>query len=483
MTKDTTEKRAVLAEALKRFGTSDDMPKREVIERTFNFSKDLFDKQLDFIQDPSKLKAALCSRRAGKTYSVCYYLIQEAYCTPDSLGAYIALTRTSAKRLMWSELKRANRRYNLGLRFNNADLIVTCPNNSEIFLAGANDEGDIDKLRGSAYRLVVLDECASFGPHVDSLVEEVLEPALIDYNGTLALIGTPNAACTGLFHYATTNPRSGYSVHHWTIMDNPHIPDAAAWLEKRMERKGWPKDHPIDLREWCGQWIQSNESIIYPFDEERNICTEPPEDVDFVLGVDLGYNDATAFVIGAYSPNSPDFYIVECQKASKMIAEEVAEEIAFYIEKFNPVSIVMDTGGLGKMIAEGLKRRYGLPIKEAKKSAKAANIELMASDMTLGRVKVFPDSPIIDEWRLLQWDPDSDRRKEDSRYENHLSDAALYAWRESRHYLHSYLAVMPDPKIGTKEYWRQQEEKMWEQAAKKIEEKDEGWWEDRWDLN
>lgn len=479
MSTSITDKRAALTEVIKRFGDSSEVSKVEPITRTFNFSKDLFDKQLGLINDESKLKAALCGRRAGKTYSVCYYLIQEAYRLPDSICAYVALTRPSAKRLMWQEMKRANRRYNLGLRFNNAELVVTCPNNSQIFLAGANDEGDIDKLRGSAYRLVVLDECASFGPHIESLVEEVLEPALIDHDGTMVLIGTPNAACSGLFHYATTNPNSGYSVHHWTVLDNPHVPDAKEWLKRRMQRKGWGEDHPIYLREWCGRWVQSYDSLVYPFAEDKNIYTEPPSDVNFVLGVDLGYEDATAFVIGAYSSDSPAFYIVDCKKESHLIPAEIAEEIRFYISRYNPSSIVMDTGGLGKSIAEEMKKRHGLPIRYAEKRNKAAYIELMGSDMRLGHVKVAPNSPIIDEWKLLQWD--EDKRKEDGRYENHLCDAALYAWRESRHYLHK--SVMPSMEVGSDEYWKAQEEKMWNQVASKLEDSSEAWWENRWELN
>ena len=223
----------VFREYMKRFGeVESEKVAPIVIDRTFNFDKHLFGLQQDFINDPSKLKAALCGRRAGKTYAICYYLIQEAFRAPESICAYIGLSRISAKRLMWQALKRANRQFKLGMRFNNAELIATLPNHSQIFLAGANDEGDIDKLRGSAYRLVALDECASFGPHIDTLVEEVIEPALLDYDGTLALIGTPNAACRGLFYKATTDKSYGYSLHHWTVLNNPHIPKARPWLTK-----------------------------------------------------------------------------------------------------------------------------------------------------------------------------------------------------------------------------------------------------------
>ena len=233
--------RAVVREYIKRFGDPDALEEDKGVakDRSYRWQEDLFEQQLAFINDPASFKTALCSRRSGKTYAACYYLIETASRYPDSISAYIALTRNSAKRLMWMELKRANRRYHIGMHFNNSELIATLPNRSQIVLTGANDEADIDKLRGSAYHLVILDEAASFGRHLEELVEEVLEPALIDHNGTMAMIGTPNAACSGMFFRATTDESEGYSNHHWTILENPHIPHAEKWLARRMKQKHW----------------------------------------------------------------------------------------------------------------------------------------------------------------------------------------------------------------------------------------------------
>ena len=172
------ERHDIIRELVKRKADTSALTEEEAVgDRIYKWRNDLFNYQLDFIDDPCKTKTALCSRRAGKTYASCYYLLEAAHQSPNTICAYIALTRRSAKRLMWRELKLADKTYMLGIKFNASELIAILPNGSQIIMSGADDEAEIDKLRGSAYQLVVIDEAASFGPHLTSLIEEVLEPA------------------------------------------------------------------------------------------------------------------------------------------------------------------------------------------------------------------------------------------------------------------------------------------------------------------
>ena len=289
------------------------------------------------------------------------------------------------------------------------------------------------------------------------------------------MIGTPSAACSGLFYRATTDPKMGYSRHHWTILENPFVPHAKQWLEKRMKQKGWAGDNPIYLREWRGQWIRSNDSLVYGFTDERNVTQTVPWDEhswQFILGVDLGYEDATAFVVGAFCEDLPDFYIVEDYKRSKMLPSEIAQLIKKYRDEYQIKVMVADTGGLGRSIVEEFRRRHGLNLRAAEKRNKLSYIELMNSDLSAGRVKVLSGCSILDEWRLLQWD--EDRRKEDKRFDNHISDAALYAWRESRHYAHTRNEDAIT--YGSPEYWQQVEEQYEQNAIKKLTTAGESSW-------
>lgn len=471
------DQRKILKELTRRFGDTSALMKEEGAgARTLKWRDDLFKYQIDFIDDPAKAKTALCGRRSGKTYASCYYLLEAASNNPDSLCVYIALTRRSAKRLMWTELKRADRRYMIGLKFNNSELIAELPNGSQIILNGADDESEVDKLRGSAYHLVVIDEAASFGAHLSSMIEEVLEPALIDHNGSLAMIGTPAAHCTGIFFEASTGLRDEYSNHAWTIMENPHVPHAATWLSRKRGERRWTEENPIYLREWRGQWVRSSEAQVYRYKEANLVNSLPPDyDWEYVLGVDLGYEDATAFSVGAFCRDLPDLYIVKVHKQVHMLPADIAEKIRELMTTYQFISMVADTGGLGKSIVEEFRKRYSLPLKAAEKRNKLSYIELLNDDLATGRVKVI-DRGALKEWDVLQWD--ESHKKEDSRFDNHISDATLYMWRESRHY--TFREEVSELPAG----WNEEEVKVWEQAAQRLEGgNNEGWWENRWELN
>ena len=104
----------------------------------------------------------------------------------------------------------------------------------------------------------------------------------------------------------------------------------------------------------------------------------------------------------------------------------------------------------------------------------------MNSDLASGYVLIDENSELLDEWRLLQWD--DDRRKEDPRFENHLSDACLYAWRESKHY--TFATELVAPKVGSPEYYAMLEEQMLESKEQELAIKDtQSWWDEGWMLN
>lgn len=438
-----------------------------------------FDKQQAFITDNAKKKAGLCGRRAGKTYSVSVYLILTALQYPDTTSVYITLSRINAQRLLWEPLKKFNNDYNLNIEFNNVRLEAKFPNGSQIWLTGAKDSNEIEKLRGHKFKLVVLDECASFGGYITELIEDVLEPTLLDMDGTMVMIGTPNAACVGKFYDITTDSKQGWSIHKWNVLDNPHIPHARQWLDERMQAKHWDAQHPVYRREWLGEWVRSNDSLVYKFDAAKNIYdTLPDGDWVHIIGVDLGYDDATAMVVLAFSTTSPNMYVVDEFVKTQMIPSDIAVELRKLQVKYKPVKIVVDTGGLGKAIAEEFQQRYGIAVSPAEKKNKFEYIELMNSDMHAGKIKVPVKSRIPDEWRVLAWDTESLRPKEDERFDNHLSDACLYAWRESRHFLYRKPKDKPEP--GTPEYLQAVEDDMIEQLEQTVREETAGLYLEEW---
>lgn len=406
-------------------------------------TSDLFAQQRRFVQDPARFKAALCSRRAGKSRSCANYLVKVAQSRPGAICLYVALTRLSAKRIMWRELVKLNATHGLGAIFNLSELTVAFPNGSQIILSGAQEEADIEKWRGSPYDLVVIDEAGSMGPHIETLVLEVLEPALMDYQGTMVLIGTPNARCLGWFHDVTTGRTKGWSTHKWTVLDNVHLPNARHEIEAIKERRGWTEQTPAFLREYRGLWVRSDDDLVYSYDPAINDFDDLPKGMvwEHALGVDVGFRDRAAFVVLAWSEDSPAAYVVHDEAHSGLIPSAIAEKIIKLRADWSASEVVMDCGALGLSIAEEFRQRYHLPIEAADKADKLAGIELVNGDFKAKRLFVRDNSPLSDEIKVLQYDTkakgrDPNARREDPHQPNDLADAFLYVFRKSRHYWH-----------------------------------------------
>lgn len=433
-----------------------------------------FDRQKQVICHPSRFKAARCSRRAGKSEMAGAYLAKTALENPDSISVYLALTRKSAKRIMWRILKRISKKHGLDVTFKETELIAQFPNGGQIILAGANDESTAEDLRGNAYHLVVIDEVASYRGHLDEMIDEILIPALTDYKGTLLLIGTPTSDFGSMFYRATAAPSAEWTAFHWTMHDNPFIEGPDEVISDLKRRKRWADDNPILLREYYGQWTKNDSELVYRFNPQRNVATQLPQLAEHVLGIDLGFRDACAFVVLGFDRSSPAVYVRKAFKQSGLLPSEVAGIVSELSRTFGFTAIVCDEGGLGKSIAEEFRRRFGLPVKPAEKTQKRAYIELCNSDFVDGKIKVPEDCPLIEEWTTILWD--ELRKLPAEGQEDHLSDAFLYAWRECRHYLYE---EPPKPTVhNSPEFWREQEQKLIKELENNLKtESDTPWWE------
>src|ERR1700691_3421691 len=80
-----------------------------------------FLEQRNFIDDPSKLKALHCTRRAAKSYTAGLYMVETCLKYPGSNCLFIGLTRQSALDIIDKDiLQKINRKYNLGMDLNKA---------------------------------------------------------------------------------------------------------------------------------------------------------------------------------------------------------------------------------------------------------------------------------------------------------------------------------------------------------------------------
>lgn len=449
----------------------------EIVRResgfSFDFTQHSFPAQLNFIQDPAKLKAAFCTRRAAKSYSAGLYLIKEALSTPGVSCLYVGLTRESAKRILWKDvLKALNRKFKLGITFNESALTATLTNGSIIYLVGADsNEEEKQKLLGQKYKIVIIDEAQSYTIDLRELVYSILKPAVADYRGTICLIGTPGNLTKGLFYDITNGKEPGWALHKWNTFDNPFM--AKQWQE---EIDDLVKAHPLIVetpwfkQNYLGQWVVDLDKLVYKFNQSKNLYANLPALLKgtyrYVLGVDLGFDDDSAFTVVCYSDNDPNLYILECFKKSKMDITDVANKIKEYQNLYDFDKIIVD--GANKQAVQEIRNRHSIPLRAADKQGKADFIEIMNSELIQGNIKVHEKaaSILIDEWLGLIWLTKGDQivfpKTEHPNCSNHVSDSTLYAWRYCYQYL--WEKIVEKPKPGSPEYFQHEIDHMEAQA-------------------
>ena len=416
--------------------------------------QDTFDLQRQFIQDTNKLKVLFCTRRSAKSYTCGTYLIKTALERPKTSSVYIGLTRDQSKRLVWNDiLKEIVRKYGIVCRFNETELTITFENGSVIYVVGVDDsEAERDKLLGKKYALAVIDEAASFKTNLKELIYKVLMPAMSDLGGTIVMCGTPDNNKTSLFFELSKNTtvspparsyRDGWRIYSWSTFDNPYMSDQWAETIRELkksdpfvEEQAWFKQH------YLGQWVIEDNNKIYKYKPERNDWDGVLKDYgwkqwQYALGIDLGFDDATALVLMAYHENDPNVYIMQAAKWRGLTISDTADKIREWMANYPINHFVVD--GANKQAVEEMVRHQQLPLQAAEKHDKISFIRIMNSDFISGKIKIDPSKcqALIEEYDKAIWNRiglEKGVYKEDSSYHPDAADAALYAYRFCYHY-------------------------------------------------
>lgn len=440
--------------------------------KQWNLQTYLFDKQLAFVTDHQKTLTACTSSRAGKTTSCAADLIDTALSIPGSTGLYITLSRISGKRIIWEVLKEINRTYQLKAFPNEAELTLRFPNNSIIYLMGANTDSEIDKIRGlSNVALIYVDESQAFRAFLQDLVDNVLIKRLYDLDGRLRLIGTPGPIPSGYFHKACHNPNWGH--YHWTMHDNPWLLKKSGKTPEQLTAedcaiRGVTLEDPSIRRENFGEWALDMNALMLTYNPAVNHYDKLPEGkYTYILGIDVGYRDCDALAVLAYSDMGPETYLVEEVITGNQLVPTLAKQIQDLDAKYHFKGMYADTGGLGLKVIETLIFHYGLVIEPADKAGKIHDYSLLNSALRTGMFKAKHDSVFAQDTFILKKDRDkstSDKTVVDGHSD--AVDATLYAFAFSPAY--RYVPPKFKAKVNSPEWVREQEDLMKQNIMEKL---------------
>jgi hypothetical protein len=418
-------------------------------------------KQCAFILDQAGQVVALCGRRAGKTSGARLKLIKTAAERPGTISVLVTQTRGLAKKLYWRQLQNELRALDVGFEFNATELIIRLPNGSEIWLAGAANATDIERLRGFAFALVVIDEAQAIRDDVlQRLVEDVLQWALVDHQGQLVLIGTPPPVPVGWFveRYTGVDGKGkevlGWSRHHFTIFDNSKMPGGqaavVAYLDKIRRERGIVEGSPTYRREVLGELVlDASQLVLNAFDLDLSVYhpNELPEGRPVVvMGVDIGYQDADAILdLGRY-PASNDLWAVEEWEENHQTEEQLGERIKDHNERWHPIAKVADTGGGGRKTVAGISQRLGLEIEAAHKPSVVEQFQRLNDEFRArggngrSRLRVPANGLCARDAIRMAWEPGKIGQKVAKHPHSNILPALSYAYsRMSR-----YLAELPE---------------------------------------
>ena len=457
----------------------------EYLKRKGNFApKNLrsneFVKQNTVLDDrESRFKAINTTRRGAKSTTEALDHVEICLKYPNSRTVYFGLTIGSVREIIWDVFKGLNEKHTLNLTFNETDSIVKFPNGSRVRLFGLDSSPrELAKILGQKLRKVSIDEAGSMNIDLESFVNQKLRPALSDLRpeSWITLLGTCENIPNTYFEKVTTGKDKtiDWSIHRWTTYDNPFMKEQWTAEINEMTAKNpdivkasWFRTHY--LNEWCSD----DDLLIIPYLKMQWIEHLPlARDWYYVLGVDLGFNDASSYSVVAASHEVKSAFVVQSFKKTEQDFTDVANEIKLLKEKFPLTRIVVD--GANKQGIEEMKHRMGLPeIEIAEKLGKAIYLRLLKDDVITGALKFIEGSceQLELEWASLQWLQVRGEIKEveDPRCQNHCSDSALYAWRQT----YSYMAELPKPiyDYGSEEYFKELANKM-EEYDERAREKD-----------
>ena len=295
----------------------------------------------------------------------------------------------------------------------------------KIHVIGAHDVRAEGKIRGATF----------VGAYVD-------EATLIPHAAWLVLL--QRCAMGGAKVFATTNPDS---PSHWlkkdfldnnqdvagfyfNMLDNPALTQQERDYLARQHKGIWYKRFVL------GDWCLAEGAIFDFFDEQIHTISKPPTNAQFYLvGVDIGFTNPTAFTLVGYNENvSPclwvekEYYWDSKEKGSKTDSEYAADLLEFVSTRNNVKFIYVDPAAASFKI-ELKRRENSIPVRDANNNV-LEGIRSLSSMLANGDLKILSSCrKLINEIQGYCWDPKAAEKGEDAPLKrfDHEIDSLRYA--------------------------------------------------------
>jgi hypothetical protein len=394
--------------------------------------------QLRFLEPRGNFRTNCSGRRAGKTFSILIWLVEQWRSRPGQCSAFLALTVEHARRIGWEQFRELNQRMGWGFEEHTVKDCWVAPNGFTLYYGGAKDRPQANRWRGiPKMHRVCVDECGQYPETLlKYLIEDCLEPALMDTNGDLAMVGTPSDVGVG-FYEDRMQLAEKLGMHFCaTVADNTHLtrPGAEILAEVLREKFKGDATNVTYRREYLGHRIADAGVIIYKPGAASILYASPPDPRNLTyMGIDIGWHDGFGFSVVRTRAPLPGVHVLRAFAQSEIMLGRAAAIAEGLRREHNVAQIFVDTaGGGGRTLAETLSGEYGLPCTSAKaghKEPRKMRIEKMRNALAGGYMTCAGGDAtrmLEDEWKVLPW---ADATKMDHRpgYADECTDATQYA--------------------------------------------------------
>lgn len=231
-----------------------------------------------------------------------------------------------------------------------------------------------------------------------------------------------------------------------------------------------------------GRWVRYSGGLIYPYVAARNGVLALPEREDWLYTVawDFGASKkkaTDAYAVGAFSYSHKTAYLVRSEAFVGISIDDIADKTHELEAEFGSfVEIGGDLGGLAPKIVDQLVERFSIPMVGARKADKLGNRRLMRGQLERGTLKVVApgNRDLIKEMLALEWNEQGNDCAKGA--DDHLTDAALYAWRAVQAHYAEEQEDRPEP--GTSEALKAETKALWDNDVAQAErDRSREWWE------
>ena len=366
-----------------------------------------------------------------------------------------SMTKGKVEDLYWEPLMKHSANLGLGFKSNVSGGFIKTARGNRIVFKGLGDIVSSAGGLGDKYVMVFVDEVQQIVEDILlRFIHKIIKPATSDYGGTTCLLGTLPEIPSGYWHEVVMNKIDGLPFHFLDYKKNIFISQSAreAMIQDELRQAGLKKGKETAQfrREWYGEFIWDATSIVFDYKTERNHYTEvkiPPEKRNYVIGVDIGFDDADAFAVMCYGPDSEEVYLLEEFVREKQDVSSCCQKIRELCDQYNDPIVIVDSGSIGKKVMAEMIKRYDVNAVAADKSIneKGGWIHAMRHHLHGGKLKIRQESYAVHEKQRTEFNDTQDGWKRGG-YHPNLLDAILYSFKYIYNTLHMFKKYDPKPK-------------------------------------